>query len=103
MALLPLASGASLPRPDFQRHYGVGPTNFSVQAVPTGSVTPGAAAYWLESIPKHGRAAFNPSPSEYKVFRNVKDYGATGIPSQSPPPMIYVRNGALTLRRQRSD
>ncbi|KAJ1331026.1 Pectate lyase superfamily protein [Microdochium nivale] len=36
------------------------------------------AAYWYESIPKRGISAFNPSPSTYKVFRNVKDYGAVG-------------------------
>ncbi|KAG8819818.1 hypothetical protein FRC19_009502 [Serendipita sp. 401] len=34
--------------------------------------------YWLTSIPHVGTAAFNPSPSTYKVFRNVKDYGARG-------------------------
>jgi len=25
-----------------------------------------------------GYAAFNPNPGAYKVFRNVKDYGAIG-------------------------
>lgn len=34
--------------------------------------------YWYESIRKQGISAFNPSPSTYKVFRNVKDYGARG-------------------------
>ncbi|KAF2712482.1 glycoside hydrolase family 55 protein [Pleomassaria siparia CBS 279.74] len=29
-------------------------------------------------MPKKGIAAFNPNPSTYKVFRNVKDYGAKG-------------------------
>ncbi|KAK3203293.1 hypothetical protein GRF29_112g805658 [Pseudopithomyces chartarum] len=37
-----------------------------------------ASPYWLETIQKQGRAAFNPSPGSYKVFRNVKDYGAKG-------------------------
>ncbi|KXJ96101.1 glycoside hydrolase family 55 protein [Microdochium bolleyi] len=36
------------------------------------------AAYWYESIPKRGISAFNSNPSTYKVFRNVKDYGAVG-------------------------
>ncbi|KAJ5482994.1 Glucan 1-3-beta-glucosidase [Penicillium diatomitis] len=36
------------------------------------------AAYWLADIAHQGRAAFNPDPSGYKVFRNVKDYGAVG-------------------------
>jgi glucan 1,3-beta-glucosidase len=34
--------------------------------------------YWLQSIPHVGRAAFNPSPATYTVYRNVKDYGAVG-------------------------
>lgn len=29
-------------------------------------------------MPHVGTAAFNPSPSTYKVYRNVKDYGAVG-------------------------
>lgn len=34
--------------------------------------------YWLEDIKHQGIAAFNPSPSTYQVFRNVKDFGAKG-------------------------
>jgi len=34
--------------------------------------------FWLQTIPHVGTAAFNPSPSTYKVYRNVKDYGAVG-------------------------
>jgi glucan 1,3-beta-glucosidase len=34
--------------------------------------------YWLQSMPHVGRAAFNPSPSTYTVYRNVNDYGAVG-------------------------
>lgn len=37
------------------------------------------ASYWLASIAHQGIAAFNPNPSGYKVFRNVKDYGAKGM------------------------
>ncbi|KAL2123511.1 hypothetical protein VTJ04DRAFT_3966 [Mycothermus thermophilus] len=33
--------------------------------------------WWLASIPRQGRPAFNPDPN-YKVFRNVRDYGARG-------------------------
>ncbi|EPS33177.1 putative exo-beta-1,3-glucanase [Penicillium oxalicum 114-2] len=36
------------------------------------------ASYWLANIAHQGRAAFNSNPSGYKVFRNVKDYGAVG-------------------------
>lgn len=35
-------------------------------------------AYWLADIAHQGIAAFNSNPSGYKVFRNVKDYGAKG-------------------------
>jgi glucan 1,3-beta-glucosidase len=34
--------------------------------------------YWLEKIKHQGIAAYNPDPTSYKVFRNVKDYGAIG-------------------------
>ncbi|KAI0724043.1 exo-beta-1,3-glucanase [Cerioporus squamosus] len=46
----------------------------------TGVVGTAAAGdpYWLESIKHQGIAAFNSAPSSYKVFRNVKDYGAVG-------------------------
>lgn len=37
------------------------------------------APYWLADIAHQGVAAFNSNPSTYKVFRNVKDYGAKGI------------------------
>jgi glucan 1,3-beta-glucosidase len=40
-------------------------------------------AYWLADIAHQGIAAFNPNPSSYKVFRNVKDYGAKGTSSRN--------------------
>jgi glucan 1,3-beta-glucosidase len=45
--------------------------------------TVGAAAtfpdgYWLNDLSGKGIAAFNSNPGAYKVFRNVKDYGAVG-------------------------
>jgi glucan 1,3-beta-glucosidase len=36
------------------------------------------SSWWLEQIEKQGMAAFNNNPAGYKVFRNVKDYGAKG-------------------------
>ena len=36
------------------------------------------ASYWLAEVQKQGIAAFNKNPQGYKVFRNVKDYGAKG-------------------------
>lgn len=57
----------------------------SIAAVDTSCLTAldaGAAAagdpFWMESISHQGISAFNPNPSMYKVFRNVKDYGAKG-------------------------
>ncbi|KAI1864522.1 uncharacterized protein JN550_008809 [Neoarthrinium moseri] len=37
-----------------------------------------ACAYWLEDIKSQGIASFNDDSASYKVFRNVKDYGAKG-------------------------
>ncbi|KAL5114437.1 exo-1,3-beta-glucanase [Pleosporales sp. CAS-2024a] len=34
--------------------------------------------YWLNDLSGKGIAAFNPNPSSYKVFRNIRDYGAVG-------------------------
>jgi glucan 1,3-beta-glucosidase len=36
-----------------------------------------STAYWYESISHQGISAFG--PSGYAVYRNVKDYGATGM------------------------
>ncbi|KAG8930571.1 hypothetical protein FRC02_004034 [Tulasnella sp. 418] len=44
-------------------------------------LAPSASAsdpYWMETIPRHGRSPYAPSPSTYKPYRNVKDYGAVG-------------------------
>jgi glucan 1,3-beta-glucosidase len=34
--------------------------------------------YWLNDMSGKGIAAFNQNPGGYKVFRNVRDYGAVG-------------------------
>ncbi|KAG8894269.1 hypothetical protein FRC00_009221, partial [Tulasnella sp. 408] len=34
--------------------------------------------HWMQTIKRQGISAYNPDPSNYKVFRNVKDYGAKG-------------------------
>ncbi|KXN90550.1 Glucan 1,3-beta-glucosidase [Leucoagaricus sp. SymC.cos] len=48
----------------------------------TAPLASGAAApsdpFWLERIKHQGTSAFNPNPSGYQVFRNVKDFGAKG-------------------------
>lgn len=48
----------------------------------------GASNYWIANIQRQGVAAFNPTPSTYKVFRNVKDFGAKG---QSAPITAWSR------------
>ncbi|KAG8911889.1 hypothetical protein FRC00_005639, partial [Tulasnella sp. 408] len=34
--------------------------------------------HWMQTIKRQGISAYNPNPSTYKVFRNVKHYGAKG-------------------------
>ncbi|KAI0411251.1 glycoside hydrolase family 55 protein [Xylaria grammica] len=36
------------------------------------------SSYWYETIAHQGISAFNDDPTTYKVYRNVKDYGAKG-------------------------
>ncbi|CCA67681.1 probable glucan 1,3-beta-glucosidase [Serendipita indica DSM 11827] len=48
-------------------------------STPLGNGIAGASdPWWLQNMPHVGTSAFNPSPLSYKVFRNVKDYGAVG-------------------------
>lgn len=51
-------------------------TQSQIQSV--SRVQAGQCDYWMESIAHRGVAAFNPNPSGYQVFRNVKDFGARG-------------------------
>jgi glucan 1,3-beta-glucosidase len=83
-----IVSSAMLP---FEQYMSFGaPTKIASAAVSfetkvaANAKSPVAAAaaadtpYWLADIAHQGVAAFNPNPSGYKVFRNVKDYGAKG-------------------------
>ena len=59
--------------------HGPSPTGYHPR--PTNPIPPkptASCSYWLENIKHQGIAAFNPSPSTYQVFRNVKDFGAKG-------------------------
>ncbi|KAH7139188.1 exo-beta 1,3 glucanase-like protein [Dendryphion nanum] len=51
-----------------------------VTSAPTPDVKVAAAdtSYWLAEMQKQGIASFNKNPQGYKVWRNVKDYGAKG-------------------------
>lgn len=57
------------------------PSDTVIAQVPekTPVAAPSDASYWLADIKHQGIAAFNQDPSGYKVFRNVKDYGAKGM------------------------
>ncbi|KAJ3505032.1 hypothetical protein NLJ89_g7631 [Agrocybe chaxingu] len=44
----------------------------------TASYSDDTPPFWMERIKHQGKAPFNPDPKGYKVFRNVKDYGAVG-------------------------
>ena len=39
---------------------------------------PASSPYWLQDMKHQGTSAFNVNPATYKVYRNVKDYGAKG-------------------------
>ncbi|PVH96702.1 glycoside hydrolase family 55 protein [Periconia macrospinosa] len=43
-----------------------------------GTPAKAASSYWVANVKHQGAAAFNPDPAGYKVFRNVKDFGAVG-------------------------
>ncbi|KAF9002426.1 glucan 1,3-beta-glucosidase [Cyathus striatus] len=51
----------------------------STCSTPLGAGTAGPNdPFWMQNIKHQGIAAFNPDPTNYKVFRNVKDFGAVG-------------------------
>jgi len=60
-----------------------GSSNSTANAIPANAdmstILPRATAYWYEDITHQGISAFG--PSGYTVYRNVKDYGATGTSS----------------------
>ncbi|PPQ78458.1 hypothetical protein CVT25_011853 [Psilocybe cyanescens] len=53
------------------------PSDSSTPSKKAGATT-GSSPFWMEKIKHQGISPFNPSPKTYKVFRNVKDYGAVG-------------------------
>ncbi|KAI1344221.1 putative Exo-beta-1,3-glucanae [Xylariaceae sp. FL0016] len=69
ISLLALAS-ASAPHVSFE-------LESTVIAERDGAADAGSS-YWLEDMTHQGIASFNPDVDSYKVFRNVKDFGAKG-------------------------
>lgn len=90
-----IVSSAMLPFAQYTS-FGLAPTKVASAAVSFGTkaavnaestvaeVAAADTAYWLADIAHQGVAAFNPNPSGYQVFRNVKDYGAKGEHSWIP-------------------
>jgi hypothetical protein len=48
------------------------------QTCSTAGTAAASAPFWLQNIQHQGIAPYSQSPSSYKVYRNVKDYGAKG-------------------------
>ena len=57
-------------------------TGKSYQSSPTPA---SACSYWLEDIEHQGLAPFHAEPTDYRVFRNVKDFGAKGMKGEEQP------------------
>ena len=51
--------------------------------------------YWMETIKHQGTSAFNPNPSTYQVFRNVKNFGAEGdgVTDDTAAIKLVITNG----------
>lgn len=64
------APASAVPMP---QDYGVG---LSVNVDVGTSAAAAASSYWVETIERKGTVAFG--NADFKIFRNVKDYGATG-------------------------
>jgi hypothetical protein len=76
----------------------------------TAPLGPGTAGpndpFWMENIKHQGTAAFNPNPSGYQVFRNVKVCGhIVVLPDLVPDqPIRTLAQGVMVLQtiRQQS-
>ena len=64
---------------------------------PEASVLPRqSSAYWYEEITHQGISAFG--PSGYAVYRNVKDYGATGMSHTLTSTLLLITGQVTVLR-----
>ena len=56
----------------------------TVDAVPRPQAAPSITStdYWMSSITRQGTVAYGNDPN-FKIYRNVKDYGATGMYSEA--------------------
>ena len=71
----------ALSSPLFPRAPNATGTAASSAAASTGPMLKSSSScgYWLEDIEHQGYSPFHANPSNYQVFRNVKDYGAFGM------------------------
>ncbi|EQK99606.1 glucan 1,3-beta-glucosidase GLUC78 precursor [Ophiocordyceps sinensis CO18] len=67
------------------------PANSPAPTNPYDPIGASASGWWMSSIKRQGKPAFN--QADYKVFRNVKDYGARGDGSTDDTDAI---NRAIT-------
>ncbi|KIL63761.1 glycoside hydrolase family 55 protein [Amanita muscaria Koide BX008] len=66
---------------------------------PLGAGTAAAGdSFWLQNIKHQGTSAHHANPSSYKVFRNVKDYGAKGDGVADDTEAIKQENSSKTFR-----
>lgn len=54
------------------------PSTAAPVAAPQAPAPAAGSGYWLADIKRQGVAPYNPQKDSYKIFRNVKDYGAKG-------------------------
>lgn len=64
---------------DYDHFHGNDTNSTSLAASGSPRLSKRQYPYWYEYINHQGISAFG--PSGYQVFRNVKDYGATGMPN----------------------
>lgn len=66
-------------------------------ASPEGQAVAADSTWWFSSITRQGTVAYS-GATDFKVFRNVKDYGAVGDGITSYPKKNYsVANGSIQV------
>lgn len=97
---VPLSLVGAVPYPHGGDHEdstisGPAATPFPVPVNSTGPLTPveSSSTYWLSSIKRQGTVPFG--DAAFKVFRNVREYGATGM-SFYRPALLFSCGSPLT-------
>lgn len=66
--------------------------SFGVNAFPKAEIRQASSSYWLANINRQGIVAYG-TDSGYKVYRNVKDYGAKGEKKSQRPGLPLLIHG----------